>query len=66
MFTDNHCMRLVRDGVTDKLLSLLKEPEVPPTLQHAVFSALRNMGNTKYVTRTRSISFLGINGSLKD
>ena len=44
MFTDNHCMRLVRDGVTDKLLSLLKEPEVPPTLQHAVFSALRNMG----------------------
>ena len=40
---DHHCIQLVKEGVTEKLLCLLKQPEIPPTLQHAVFSALRNM-----------------------
>ncbi len=43
IFSDNHCMQLVREGVTDKLLLMLKQPDVVPTVQHAVFSALRNM-----------------------
>ncbi len=40
---DHHCIQLVKEGVTEKLLCLLKQPDIPPTLQHAVFSALRNM-----------------------
>lgn len=42
-FSDQHCMQLVREGVTDKLLTLLQQQEVVPTVQHAVFSALRNL-----------------------
>ena len=46
--TDEHCHHLVEDGITDKLLNIIKgnnsEPAEPNiTLQHAVLSALRNL-----------------------
>ena len=42
---ERNCEKLVKDGITEKLLVLLKQPfeKVNVTLQHAVFSALRNM-----------------------
>ena len=38
-------MKLVKEGITDQLLALLrdKSEQVSPTLQHATFSALRNL-----------------------
>ncbi|XP_041362294.1 rap1 GTPase-GDP dissociation stimulator 1-like [Gigantopelta aegis] len=46
--SDEHCHHLVEDGITDKLLNIIKgnnsdteEPNI--TLQHAVLSALRNL-----------------------
>lgn len=46
---DEHCISLVRNGIMDKLLVLLKTPEdAEPDvrLQHAVLSALRNLAIT--------------------
>ena len=45
-FADGHCITLVKDGITESLLDLLAEQssgDDSPTLQHAIFSALRNL-----------------------
>ena len=41
---DDHCRKLVQEGVVEKLLSVLKDcDENLITLQHALLSALRNL-----------------------
>lgn len=46
MLTDNHCQRLVEEGIVEHLVEILKEHrdhEADMTLQHAILSALRNL-----------------------
>ncbi|XP_048763708.1 rap1 GTPase-GDP dissociation stimulator 1-like isoform X2 [Ostrea edulis] len=43
---DNHCQRLVEEGIVEQLLEILKchrDHEADMTLQHAILSALRNL-----------------------
>uniref|UniRef100_K1QHY6 Rap1 GTPase-GDP dissociation stimulator 1-A n=1 Tax=Magallana gigas TaxID=29159 RepID=K1QHY6_MAGGI len=43
---DNHCQRLVEEGIVEHLVEILKEHrdhEADMTLQHAILSALRNL-----------------------
>lgn len=45
-FTDEHCQKLVEQGIVEKLLSVVRAQSTPEgdiTLQHAVLSALRNL-----------------------
>ena len=45
--SDTRCLKLVESGITETLLTLLERhsnvDDASPTLQHAVFSALRNL-----------------------
>ena len=45
-FADSHCVLMVQNGMTKELLSLLERHPVQSgstIIQHAVFSALRNL-----------------------
>lgn len=47
LFSDTNCIYLVAEGVHEKMLDLLESSnsygEKNPSLQHAVFSSLRNL-----------------------
>jgi len=45
-YTDDHCKKLLQQGIVSKLLSIIQDQNKSDgdiTLQHAVLSALRNL-----------------------